>query len=361
MKVAIDGYLFKHSTRGMARFAKVLTSGLGTRAVTLEPSCSEHSELYDHGSGRRPSFPYWEQWILPRLAKKAGADVLLCPYNTGPLRLHSRIRLVLVVHDLIFLDKSIEPSMSRVQNVGRHYRRVVVPLVGRKAFHVVTVSEYSRQHIIARLGIPEARITVIPNAIGEFWFQTVEDKPVARPYILTVAGEAPSKNLARLIQAYARTHRVMPHVQLVVAGVRPAAHSHFQKLAGTLGVEEDVKFTAFVSDEELRSLYQNAELYVCASLAEGFGIPVLEAMASGVPLACSKASSIPEVSGEVAWYFDPLDTESISSTMIELLTDSTRSRSRVQRGRSRACQFSEANVKVRVQEFWHRVSESEAS
>jgi len=361
MKVAIDGYLFKHSTRGMARFAKILASGLGSRAVTLEPSCFQDSEFYYHGSGKRPSFPYWEQWILPRLARKAGADVLLCPYNTGPLRLYSRIQLVLVVHDLIYLDKSIEPSVSRVQNVGTHYRRMVVPLVGKKAFHVVTVSEYSKQRIMAKLGVPEARITVIPNAIGEFWFQSVEKKHPDRPYILTVSGEAPSKNLARLIKAFAQTRRILPQVQLIVAGVRPAAHRHFQKLAGMFGMEGDVKFTPFVSDEELRSLYQNAELYVCASLAEGFGIPILEAMASGVPVACSKTSSIPEVCGEAAWYFDPNDPESISCTISALLTESGLAGSRVQCGRSRASQFSEANVTVRVQEFWHRFSESQAS
>ena len=80
-----------------------------------------------------------------------------------------------------------------------------------------------------------------------------------------------------------------------------------------MGVDDEVTFARFVTDEELRRLYQHAELYVCASLSEGFGIPILEAMAQGVPLACSRASSIPEVCGDAALYFDPCDSESISN------------------------------------------------
>src|SRR5205814_6050336 len=137
----VDGYLYRHSTRGMARFAKTLSSGLGAKLLTLEPAASTDSEMYSHESRKRPSFPYWEQWILPRLAFAQGADILLCPYNTGPLRLNNQIRLILVVHDLIFLDKNIGPSISRVQNIGRHYRSVVAPWAARKASHIVTVSE----------------------------------------------------------------------------------------------------------------------------------------------------------------------------------------------------------------------------
>jgi glycosyltransferase involved in cell wall biosynthesis len=123
-----------------------------------------------------------------------------------------------------------------------------------------------------------------------------------------------------------------------------------------LGVENDVTFAPFISDEELRSLYQNAELYVCASLSEGFGIPVLEAMASGVAVACSRTSSIPEVCGDAAWYFDPCDSASISSTLTTLLSESTLIRSRIERGKSRASEFSETNVAIKIQEFWRRIS-----
>jgi glycosyltransferase involved in cell wall biosynthesis len=264
-----------------------------------------------------------------------------------------------VIHDLIFMDRSIEASISRVQNIGRRYRKILVPIVARRAFHVITVSQYSRQRIIADLGIPEGRITVIPNAIGDFWFQSADKNRSDRPYILTVSGEAPSKNLPRLLEAFARAQRSRPEIRLVVAGVRPAAHRHFQKLACLLGVEDDVTFTPFISDEELRSLYQNAELYVCASLVEGFGIPVLEAMASGVPVACSSGSSIPEVCGDAAWYFDPCNSESISSILISLLTETRLTRSRIERGKSRASEFSEKNVAIKVQEFWCRVSEDQ--
>jgi glycosyltransferase involved in cell wall biosynthesis len=357
MKVAVDGYLFRHATRGMARFAKTLANGLGPDILTFEPSNSIDSEVYSHGSGKRPSFPYWEQWILPRLALANGVDVLLCPYNTAPVRLHTRIRLILVIHDLIFLDKSMQRSISSVQNIGRHYRRAVVPLVAKKAFHIVTVSEYSKQRIIAELGIPEFRITVIPNAIGEFWFERRKKTISDRPYILTVSGEAPSKNLVRLIQAFAHIHRVQPQIRLIVVGVKPTAHHYFQAVADSLGVGADVILTPFLSDDELKCLYQNAELYVCSSLAEGFGIPVLEAMAMGIPLACSDQTSMPEVCGEAACYFDPYDTRAISDVMINLLADAEGANRRVEIGKSRAFQFSEENVAIKVQEFWSQFGE----
>jgi glycosyltransferase involved in cell wall biosynthesis len=120
-----------------------------------------------------------------------------------------------------------------------------------------------------------------------------------------------------------------------------------------------VIFAPFVTDEELRKLYQDAELYVCASLSEGFGIPIIEAMALGVPLACSRTSSIPEVCGDAALYFDPCDSESISSTLIDLLTESGLAQIKVQQGKSRATQFSEQNVAVKVQEFWRRFSDNQ--
>jgi glycosyltransferase involved in cell wall biosynthesis len=120
-----------------------------------------------------------------------------------------------------------------------------------------------------------------------------------------------------------------------------------------------VIFAPFVTDEELRKLYQDAELYVCASLSEGFGIPIIEAMALGVPLACSRTSSIPEVCGDAALYFDPCDSESISNTLIDLLTESGLAQSKVQQGKSRAAQFSEQNVAVKVQEFWRRFSDNQ--
>jgi glycosyltransferase involved in cell wall biosynthesis len=357
MRVAVDGYLFRHPTRGMARFAKMLASNLGTGTLTLEPARSLDCESYSHTSRKRPSFPFWEQWMLPKLALASGVDVLLCPYNTGPLRLHSKIRLVLVLHDLIFMDKSLGRSMSRVQNVGAHYRRVVVPLVARKASQIVTVSEHSRHRIISDLGVPESRVTVIPNAIGEFWFQNADKTPHDHPYVLTVSGEAPSKNLARLIEAFAQVHNSMPRLHLIVVGVKPSAHPHFQAMAAMRGIAGSVRFTPFVSDNELRSLYWNAHLYVCASLCEGFGIPVLEAMATGTPLTCSNTSSIPEVGGDAAWYFNPCDTQSISSAMTAALSCPHQADYKVQIGRQRASHFSEQKVAVKVTEFWRRLEE----
>jgi glycosyltransferase involved in cell wall biosynthesis len=230
-------------------------------------------------------------------------------------------------------------------------------VVARKAAQIVTVSEHSRRRIVADLGVPETRVTVIPNAIGEFWFQNPDKTPLNHPYVLTVSGEAPSKNLARLIEAFTDVHKAMPRLQLIVAGVTPSMHPHFQDIAAKRGIAGYVRFTPFVSDDELRSLYWNARLYVCASLSEGFGIPVLEAMATGVPLACSNTSSMPEVGGDAAWYFNPCDTLSISSAMIASLSCPDQADRKVHIGRLRAAQFREQNVAVKVKQFWRRLED----
>lgn len=355
MKIAVDGYLFRHSTRGMARFGKTLAAALGNECLTLEPPGTQESEIYSHGSGKRPSFPYWEQWILPRLASANHVDTLLCPYNTGPLRLPPGIRLVLVIHDLIFLDRTVERSVSMVQNVGRLYRQIVVPRVARKAFHIVTVSAYSKERITALLGIPESRITVIPNAIGDFWFDHGAKAEVDSPYLLTVAGEAPSKNLDRLIQAFAKVHSGLPRLRLVVVGVKPAAHLHFHEVAAKFGVADRVTFSPYLTDDELKRLYLSAQVYVCPSLAEGFGIPVLEAMALGVPVACSNRSSLPEVCGDAATYFDPYDTSSIAESILAVINTPHQTSSRIERGRARAAHFAEANVAQQIMKFWRRL------
>lgn len=348
MKVAVDGYWLTRPARGMARFARMLIESLGEDALLLAPELTS----------RHPSFPEWEQIFMPRLAKRSSAPYLLCPFNTGPLWLRSRLSLILVLHDLIFMDKSIDASLLMYQNFGKYYRRAVVPRVARKAKRVITVSEYSKGAICRQFGIGEERVVVIPNAVSDTWFENVRCPNSERRYFLTVTGEAPSKNLARLIEAFSLLGPEANAHTLKIAGVRTSVHRHFETLAEERGVKDKIEFLHYVDDAQLRKLYGEADAYVCASLAEGFGIPLLEAMASGVPLVCSNTTSMPEVAGDAAWYCDPRDPASIARAMMFPLCDPLSTERKAQEGIKRASLFREGKVIARMKALWRELDDS---
>ncbi len=340
MKVGVDAFAMGSEGRGMGRFALQLTSTLREEAVLLKPD-----------PGRRPAFPLWEQLHLIGKARRAEVDCLLCPYNTAPLLPFSSIPKIVVVHDLIFMDREMSSSVSRTQNIGRRYRQAVAPIAAKHALQVVTVSDYSRRLLCERLSLNEKKVSVIPNWIGESWFSTI-CKPARSRYLLTVSGEAPSKNLVGLLRGFALYRRDGGDATLKVVGVKPAWHQHFSGLAQEHGIRDVVEFLPFVTDESLRELYSQAASYVCASLVEGFGIPLLEAMASGVPLSSSFTTSLPEVAGEAACYFHPLDCEQMAESLAEALSGSSASRARVVKGRERAWTFRRAAVEPLIRAFW---------
>lgn len=358
MKVAVDGYWLSRPARGMARFARMLIKSLGEDAILLDPAFRPAGKAWSWFARHHPTFPEWEQYHIPKLVRAAGAQYLLCPFNTGPLWLNSNISLILVVHDIIFMDKSIDASLLMSQNVGKYYRRVVVPATARRAKYIVTVSEYSKRAICHQFGIKTERVVVIPNAVSDTWFQTARSSDTEHPYIFTVTGEAPSKNLERLIEAFSLFCKSIKTHTLKVAGVRTSAQRHFEAFAEDRGITGRIEFLPYVDDGTLRKLYSQADAYVCASLAEGFGIPLLEAMASGVPVVCGNITSMPEVAGEAAWYCDPHDAASIARAMASPLLDRVSAQHKACLGVKRASLFREESALVRMRVLWRELDTS---
>jgi len=214
-----------------------------------------------------------------------GADVLHCPTFRGPFR--SRIPLVVTVHDLAVLR---HPEWFN--RWTRTYSRVAVPRVVSAAQRVIAVSEFTRRELVDLLGVPEAKIRVVPNGIEEVF--TPEGPRRDGDYALAVGTLEPRKNLARIAAAV--------DGRLLVVGAR-----------GWGGVEPpaNVEWLGAVSDKELARLYRGARCLVYASLYEGFGIPVAEALACGCPVVTSRGSAMAELAGEDAVYVDPADVESI--------------------------------------------------
>ena len=321
------------------------------RAVTAAaPFANDHVSVRQFG----PAFyPLWEQWLLPRQVLKDEVDVLYCPANTAPIFLPAPIKLALTIHDVMYLlpQGQLPTSPSLYQRLGRRYRRWVVPKAARRANLIVTDSQFSRRDILQYLGrslstSADAIQVVTLAAAAEYGPQLPENVAlglaqlkVRPPYILGLGAIDPRKNTTRLIEAFAQLENRSQ--KLVITGLDPAAQAYFGKLAQQYGLNlgNDVILLGFVSERELAALYAGATLLLYPSLYEGFGLPVLEAMACGTPVITSNTSSIPEIAGEAALLIDPTDITAMSNAMQRLIDAPSLRQQLIKSGWVRASQF----------------------
>jgi glycosyltransferase involved in cell wall biosynthesis len=280
-----------------------------------------------------------EQALLPRLAAREGVDLVHSLASTAPAR--GRFRRVVTVHDLIYAR--FPDAHAGIRDLGM---RVLVPLGVRRSDRVIVDSRSTRDDLVELLGTPPERIDVVPLGLG-----TIKRcEPLAerelrerldlgeRRVALSLSAKRPHKNLLSLIGALARIPAERRPL-LVLPGYPTAHEADLRECARAAGVEGDVRFLDWLSGEEFEGLWQVAEVFVFPSLYEGFGLPVLEAMARGVSVACSNASSLPEVAGEAALMFDPHDEVAIGKAIERLLSDSTEAARLRARGLARAREF----------------------
>ena len=280
-----------------------------------------------------------EQLYLPRLAAREGVDLLHSLASTAPVR--GRFRRVVTVHDLIYAR--FPEAHAGIRDLGM---RVLVPLAVRRSHRVIVDSQSTRRDLVELLGTSEDRIDVAPLGLGAV--KRSEPLPESelrlrldlgdRAVVLSLSAKRPHKNLLALIGALA----LIPAERrplLVLPGYVTAHEAELRERAHTLGLEGDVRFLGWLSAEELEGLWNLATAFVYPSLYEGFGLPVLEAMARGVPVACSNASSLPEVAGDAAVMFDPRDERAIASSIEQLLSDRAAAERLRVRGMERAREF----------------------
>ena len=271
--VGIDTTPLRQTRAGTARYLRGLLAHLDVpvREVSFPATSRLRSVVAD---------ALW----YPRLHVD-GVDLLHCPSFRGPFA--PRVPLVVTVHDLAVLR---EPAWFN--RWTRSYSRLAVPRVVRAASRLISVSEFTKRELVDVLGIEEAKIRVVPNAVEDVF--TPEGPRAEGDYVLAVGTLEPRKNLARIAAAV--------DGELRVVGAR-----------GWGGVEppRDVRWLGEVSDDELARLYRGARCLIYASLYEGFGLPVAEALACGCPVVTSAASPMAEVAGDDAVYVDPLDVTSI--------------------------------------------------
>ena len=276
-----------------------------------------------------------EQTLLPRALMRRRPQLLHNVFNTAPAL--PGIAQVTTIHDLVH---------ERFPQHGPFSKSValLVRLAARRSARILTVSQASKADIVRFLGVPAERVDVAPNGpgIGED-VQGPTPLEIRRrfavgdaPLVLTVAPTRPHKNVERLVAALAR----VPDAVLVVPGYQTGREDELRRHAERLGVADRLRRPGWVDDATLDGLYRAADCFVFPSLAEGFGLPVLEAMLRDAPVACSNATSLPEVAGDAALLFDPLDVEAIADAIRRILEDEQLAGQLRRAGRERARRFS---------------------
>jgi glycosyltransferase involved in cell wall biosynthesis len=282
-----------------------------------------------------------EQLAIPWAAK--GCDLLHIPHYNAPL-LH-RGPLLVSILDLIHI---MDPVYSRSLR-SWVYARPMLNLVARKAEHIVTLSEYSKVQIIEHLGVTPSKVTAIYCGVNG-QFRCVDHKKayvavsdalaIHDPYLLFVGSLKPHKNIFTLLHAFAllrKRHDVRQ--RLVIVGDDAHWKPLLLKECSRLGIQDTTTFVPYVPQELLPKVYAGADLLVMPSTIEGFGLPVLEAMASGTPVVCSRSASLPEVAGDAALYFDPASAEELAEKMETLLNSRELQEGLRAKGLERAKQF----------------------
>ncbi|HEY4304188.1 MAG TPA: glycosyltransferase family 1 protein [Gemmatimonadaceae bacterium] len=312
-----------------------------------------------------PVYPIWEQVSLPRAARRDRLDLLYCPANAAPLLLPRETRLVITIHDLMYLlpQRMLPRSPSMYQRAGRFYLRHVVPLVARRASYVTTVSECSKTDIVKWLGYEADRIAVLREAPGDA-FRPMNDADadallqrlgVARPFALALGAVDPRKNTRRIISAFTRMVRDGGvEGQLVISGLSPSAAEQFREYAQSLDIASRVVLLGFVAEAELLALYTRAWVLLYPSLYEGFGMPVLEAMACGTPVVGSVTGAIPEIAGNNALLVEPTDEAAIAAAARRLWVDPKLRQRLRDDGLARAASFSWPRVTSELLDVFER-------
>jgi glycosyltransferase involved in cell wall biosynthesis len=301
----INGRFQAHRPTGMQRYALELCNRFRSHPRLVQPGRPLKGVL-GHA---------WEQTVLPR---GLASSLLWSPCNTGPL---SARRHIVTIHDLIPLEHP-EWFGARFSLLYR----LLLPNLVKRATHLAAVSLFTKMRLMRLLGVDESKITVIENGIGEE-FEVQPEAEVIRvrralkipegPYLLSVCSLEPRKNLARLLDAWTHLGQKRDGATLVVAGGKGSS-SVFQSV--NLAEQPDsVLFTGYVADGDLPALYSGAQAFVYPSLYEGFGLPVLEALACGTRVIASNTTSIPEIAGVHATLIDPLSIEEISRAMGQVL------------------------------------------
>lgn len=352
MRVALNmAFLIPEEMGGLEIYARRLSEALALRddveLTLLLPREPARDESW-RALGRVVALPIdprnrveWvvgDQVQVTRAAARLRPDVLHSLASTGPV--HGAAARVVTVHDLHY--RALPEAHPGLRSLGM---RMLVPAAAKRSRRVIAPSEATAADVVRYLGIARDRIDVVPEALGHPLAEPTRSRAEVRAdlqaggrkLLLTVSAKRPHKNLPRLLDALA----ALDERPLLILPGGPTEHEdELRAQAGAIGVADDVRFLGWVSGAELEDLYRAADAFVFPSLLEGFGLPVLEAMARGIPVATSSRTSLAEVAGDAALLFDPEDTVSIAQAVERLLHDADLAATLGAQGVEQAARFS---------------------
>jgi glycosyltransferase involved in cell wall biosynthesis len=371
VRIAIDAR--KLHDYGIGTYVRNLVSGLARQDGddTYILLCREADQAYARSLGPRfealvetaGNYSIREQISVPLALARARVDLFHAPhYVVSPL---VRCPFIVTIHDCIHL-RFPQYLPNRAAYL---YARLVMTQSARRAKKVLTVSRASKEDILRYLRVPAEKVEVVYNALDERLaapptdvdLQRVRDRYLlTSPFILYTGNVKPHKNIERLLDAFHLVRKTpgLEDVKLVIIGDEISKYAALRRATHRYNLHKFVRFLGFLPDETLAIVYRLAGVFVFPSLYEGFGLPPLEAMASGTPVVTSNVSSLPEVVGDAALLVDPTDPSAIADAMRRVLTDPILAAEMSARGLARARTFSWEQAATRIRAIYQDVGRS---
>ena len=267
--------------------------------------------------------------LVPQAVRKLKADLLHCTSNTAPL--WCPVPLVLTLHDIIYLEPRQHRSPSFYQEMGWHYRRLIVPRILKKARKIITVSQFECTRIREALQLPEEVIKAVYNGYSAYFsMQETPDESIVQKYIphpdflFFLGNTDPKKNAARTLKAYGLYLKASQTKRpLLIADLKEEYIDQLLQQEGITGIKEHLYYPGYIGNKDLATLYNAAFAFLYPSLRESFGIPILEAMACGTPVVTGNVSAMPEVAGKGAILVNPQEPQKIADALLRLENDAT--------------------------------------
>jgi glycosyltransferase involved in cell wall biosynthesis len=287
-------------------------------------------------------FCIWLEYSVKKILKKYKADIFLSP--DGYISLTTDVKSIAVIHDLNF-----EHYPKHLPMVMRNYYKYFFPRFAKKANRIATVSEYSKKDIQVQYNISREKIDVVYNGASEA-FNPLSEEQIKEnrklysggaPYFLFVGSQHPRKNLANLLKAFEKFRKTAKEpVLLLLTGKSYYWSAEMKKALNDMEYRQDVIFTGRLCDKELSAIMASALALTYVSYFEGFGIPIIEAMRSKLPVIASNTSSIPEIAGDAALLVDPFSIDSISDAMVKIYSNQDLRNKLIEKGLQRQAGYS---------------------
>lgn len=327
-----------------------------------EDRCLESSANFHVVDVRCPNYLLWEQFALPLALKKIKPDVVHCTSNTAPL--YCPYPLVITLHDVIFLEKKIGSNSSAYQNLGRIYRRFVVPRVVNKAQKIVTVSHFERDQIRKTLPLESDKIVTVYNGVGEKFHPVINFSDITHKYIpqdgyiFLLGNTDPKKNIYNALCGYAQYARQAEKPRpLLIADLDKEYLSALLDKGNMTDIASLLYTPGYIPNKDLPAIYSGAFVFLYPSLRESFGLPVLESMACATPVITSLTSALPEVAGIEAALINPENTNEIAEMILRLENDSDFYKLQVEHGFKRAALFSWMNTASEIKKLYYGIKQ----